>query len=163
VAYVGDQVCAGCHAEHAESYGRHPMGRSLAPIRQAPPLEQYDPPAHDPFEALGFQFAVERRGDRVWHRARQRTPGGEVVTEGATELQYVLGSGARGRSYLQELGGTLYLSPISWYSQQRVWDLSPGFEVLFPVQRAVEASCLFCHANQVQPVPHTRNRYREPI
>src|SRR5262245_58707188 len=55
VVYVGDQACAGCHADHAESYGRHPMGRSLAPLRQAPPLQQFDPPTHDPFEALGFQ------------------------------------------------------------------------------------------------------------
>src|SRR5262249_15062972 len=32
VKYVGDQACGRCHQEHAESYGRHPMGRSLFPV-----------------------------------------------------------------------------------------------------------------------------------
>src|SRR5947209_4248935 len=29
VRYVGDAACAGCHKDIAESYARHPMGRSL--------------------------------------------------------------------------------------------------------------------------------------
>src|SRR5262249_38128802 len=32
VEYVGDAACARCHTEIAETYRRHPMGRSLAPI-----------------------------------------------------------------------------------------------------------------------------------
>src|SRR5689334_2852470 len=33
---VRDAACARCHAEIAQSYRRHPMGRSLAPIASAP-------------------------------------------------------------------------------------------------------------------------------
>ena len=35
VKYVGDAACTRCHAEIAETYRRHPMGRSLAPIATA--------------------------------------------------------------------------------------------------------------------------------
>ncbi|HEV3144774.1 MAG TPA: hypothetical protein VGZ47_12865, partial [Gemmataceae bacterium] len=44
VKYVGDAVCAECHADIAKTYHHHPMGRSLQPIAQAqsPP----DDPAH---------------------------------------------------------------------------------------------------------------------
>src|SRR5271168_4018381 len=32
VGYVGDDRCAECHREIAESFRRHPMARSLSPI-----------------------------------------------------------------------------------------------------------------------------------
>ena len=32
VQYVGDAVCARCHAEIADTFRRHPMGRSLASV-----------------------------------------------------------------------------------------------------------------------------------
>src|SRR5205823_1052395 len=35
VEYVGDAACRGCHGDIARTYARHPMGRSLAPIRDA--------------------------------------------------------------------------------------------------------------------------------
>src|SRR5581483_2731240 len=35
VRYVGDQACARCHRRITDSYRRHPMGRSLAPVVQA--------------------------------------------------------------------------------------------------------------------------------
>src|SRR5438874_13006855 len=35
VRYVGDAVCARCHAEIAQAYHNHPMGRSLDRVRPA--------------------------------------------------------------------------------------------------------------------------------
>jgi hypothetical protein len=45
VKYVGDRVCARCHADLAESFRQHPMGRSLAPVADARAIERYDPTA----------------------------------------------------------------------------------------------------------------------
>src|SRR5437868_2793722 len=42
IKYVGDTACGECHQSHAESYHRHPMGRSLAPVSQSLRLEQFD-------------------------------------------------------------------------------------------------------------------------
>ena len=41
VKYVGDAACVGCHARQAKTYREHPMGRSLAPLAEAVPLERY--------------------------------------------------------------------------------------------------------------------------
>src|SRR5829696_2782786 len=41
VKYVGDAACADCHIKESESYARHPMGRSLTPVAEAAPIEQY--------------------------------------------------------------------------------------------------------------------------
>ena len=46
VNYVGDSACVRCHAEIAETYSRHPMGRSLATIGNAPRSEA--DPANEP-------------------------------------------------------------------------------------------------------------------
>src|SRR5262245_62489212 len=65
VRYVGDQVCASCHAEIAETYSRHPMGRALAPIAEATPIERFDVKAGNPFVAFDLHFGFERRDQRL--------------------------------------------------------------------------------------------------
>jgi hypothetical protein len=80
------------------------------------------------------------------------------------EVQYVVGSGQRARSYLINRDGYLFASPLSWYSQKSIWDLSPGYASNNPhFGRPIGPDCLFCHANQVEPVAHTENRYRQPL
>lgn len=115
------------------------------------------------FEAGGSRYTIEHRGGREIHREARLDHRGKVLAEVEAEVAYALGSGSRGISYLVEHDGRLYQSPISWFSQKARWDLSPGYErdnVHF--SRPIEPSCLFCHANHVEPVEHAVNRYREP-
>jgi hypothetical protein len=163
VGYVGDEACAGCHGGHAENYRRHPMGRSFAPVSRLVPPDRYDASAHNPFERPGRLFRVDRRGDAVFHRAVLRGPEGRPLAEAEAEVQYAVGSGTRGRSYLVNRDGYLVESPISWFSQKASWDLSPGFEAEQNFERPIKAECLFCHANDAAPVEHTLNQYRQPL
>jgi len=164
VNYVGDQACTRCHATIAETYRRHPMGRSLTPIAAAPPsaLERND--GGPLFEAQGFQYSIEHRGGRVIHQETRRDPSGRIIARNEAEIQFVLGSGRQGFAYLVERNGFLFQSPISWYAHKGRWDLSPGYEkVNAHFDRPIKTACLFCHANQVEPVAGTVNRYRPPI
>src|SRR5438105_3802232 len=68
VGYVGDARCATCHPVETAAYRDHPMGRSLAPVAAASPLERYGREAHNPFDFGALQFVIERQGDRVFHR-----------------------------------------------------------------------------------------------
>jgi len=47
VNYVGDDACAACHDAIAESYRKHPMGRSFTPIVNVAPLQQYTKESND--------------------------------------------------------------------------------------------------------------------
>jgi hypothetical protein len=163
VAYVGDAKCAECHASIAETYKKHPMGQSLFAAADFPPIEQYDEQAHDPFQKLGFEFAVAKLPGKLTYTATKRDGPGKTLTEEKVDIHYVMGSGTRGRSYLRSQDGYLFQVPVSWYSQKKTWDLSPGFETIYPPDRPVETGCLFCHANQVEPVRNTRNHYQEPV
>jgi tetratricopeptide (TPR) repeat protein len=164
VQYVGDQVCGQCHVSEAHKYRRHPMGRSLAPVARVASSQKYDRTAHNPFEALAFEYRVEPQGDRVVHKEIIRTPDGQAACETAAEVRFVIGSGSHAHSYLIGRDGYLFQSPITWYAQKQSWGLSPGFEQRHErFARAVLPECLFCHCNRADPVEHTLNRYREPI
>ncbi len=165
VQYVGDAACARCHAEIADTFRRHPMGRSMSPIAPKPTAgAEKQPGGTAMFEVGHTQFSIERRGDRVFHKETQRDEGGRVLAEVEAEITYALGSGTRGISYLLERDGRLFQSPIAWYSQKRKWDLAPGYERQnIHFDRVIEPECLFCHANRVRPFELTVNRYEKPI
>jgi Tfp pilus assembly protein PilF len=163
VAYVGDETCALCHVTHAETFGRHPMGRSLAPVAAHPDRVRYDRAANDPFEKFGSLYRVERRGDRVFHSETDRGPHGEAHFTQEAEIAYVIGSGAHGYSYLIDHDGYLFYSPISWYAQGQRWNLSPGPAAPTHFTRAATEGCLFCHCNQADAVEGTDNRFHPPV
>src|SRR5262245_44292423 len=163
VKYVGDAVCAKCHDRVATAYAQHPMSRSLAPVGEMHPVERYGVEAHNPFEAGGFHFEVERFGNRMTHCESRRDPHSGAPVRLESDVHFAVGSGSRGRTYLIERDGYLCQSPISWFSEKGIWDLTPGLRVAEHFERPAQAKCLFCHCNSVEPVAHTLNRYQPPI
>jgi predicted CXXCH cytochrome family protein len=166
VGYVGDAACTRCHQEVAEAYRSHPMGRSLAPIagsKDSPPANRA---AGLPVEEKGVQYTIEHRNAAVFHKASRRDADGTLLAEIEAEVRFALGSGTRGITYLIERDGYLFQSPISWYTQQQRWDISPGygeFTKQANFERPIQPDCLYCHANQFHAVAGTMNRYEMPI
>jgi hypothetical protein len=164
VKYVGDEACLPCHDEIAAAYRRHPMGRCLSPIESAQAAGGDERGGRPLFEAQGLDYAIERRDGRVIHTETRRDASGRVVGRNEGEVRYVVGSGRRGLSYLVARDDFLVQSPITWYSRAGRWDLSPGYEELnYHFDRSVQPGCLFCHANRVEPVAGTLNRYEPPF
>jgi len=99
------------------------------------------------------------------------TPGGEgyrlafsregAGVQGERLLAFFVGSGRVGRSYLYSLGGFLFQSPVSYYSQAARWDISPGYQRYQSIHltRGVETACLQCHASRLQPTAGTQNGF----
>ena len=161
VKYVGDAACAGCHRTETDGFHRHPMSRSIVPISALAAAQRYDSKVHNPFEALGSRFTVERRGDRVWQKQERLGPKGKVLAVREVEVSHAIGSGRRGHSYFTSRDSFLFQTPVSWFGQKNIWDLSPGFHRAY--LRTVGPACLSCHAGSVRPVEHAENRYAEPI
>lgn len=132
---VGSKACAACHPAIAETYRASGMSRTSG--RTGDGLES--------FADSGF--------------AR---PGYTVEYSGVSRaLEYFLGSGRLGRSYLYSRDGFLFQSPVSYYSSQKRFGPSPGFRGM-DFTRAVEPACLQCHASRLQPAAGTQNGYRSP-
>jgi predicted CXXCH cytochrome family protein len=164
VHYVGAAQCAGgCHDDIARSYARHPMGRSLVPVEDLLDRQRYTPDAHNPFNALGRRFEVDRRGKQIWHRQTLLDQSGKPAIDLAQEVHWAIGSGAKGYAYLTERDGYLFQTPISWFTHQQRWDLSPGFGPVVLTGRLVPASCLFCHTDRVREHPEHPDRFVPPV
>ncbi len=164
VAYVGDAACANCHSDIDKTYHQHPMGRSAAMTFHAPTIESYDAVSKNPFTALGrLECRIEKKEGRILHHIVAKDKNGRKHAEQTIEAVLAIGSGTRGRSYLYVQEGHVWQSPISWFSEKKIWDLSPGFHNEERFQRPISDECLFCHTHQVLSVPNTLNRYREPI
>ncbi|HKI16384.1 MAG TPA: multiheme c-type cytochrome, partial [Isosphaeraceae bacterium] len=164
VKYVGDAACVRCHADIVASFGRTPMGSSLAPLGSVPPIGGDGTSARPPFEVQGLRYSVENRGGHVIHIESRHDASGRVVARNEAEVQYVLGSGRQAFAFLIERDGYLFESPITWYAGERKWQLSPSYERRnYHFDRPILEDCLFCHTNRVERASSALNRYRPPI
>ena len=150
--YVGSDACRECHSEIYETYQGHPMARSLGNVSSAAEM------GGEFRTEAGRRYRVEQHSEQWVHREVVEDADG-VISDESHRIAYVLGSGARGRSYLLRRGEVLCVSPIAWYSQRRVFDLSPGYRPGAHPRFSREATdrCLTCHAGLLAPADLTGN------
>ena len=154
IAYVGNRACATCHSSIYESYSRHPMALTSGVVSQTGIEGSF---RHAPSSII---YRIYQKGTKTFFSYERP---GDPTTNGKQELDYFVGSGTRGRSYLFSVDGFLYQAPISYYAQKNRWDISPGYESYREMPtRPIEPSCLYCHTSQLQPISGTQNRYSSP-
>ncbi|WP_417849164.1 multiheme c-type cytochrome [Thalassoglobus sp.] len=164
--YLGSQACVECHTETHEHYSQHPMGQSLAKVLEATPIENYE--GEDRFSAdsapgsnLRLAYEVEKTDDEVIHREILERRNGEQIYSRDVPVQYAIGAGVRGRSYLINHDGFLFMSPVTWYSQSGTWDLSPAYHIRnMQFGRRIVDDCLSCHAGRVATASDTPDSYQ---
>lgn len=149
--YVGSASCTKCHSEAAETYRAHPMGNSMQALEQTPLGTER---RTIQFEARD-RYVVEQRGDGIWHHKMLVAEDGRVLVDQSVPVQYAMGSGTRGRSFIIDQSGALYMSPISWYANGDRWDISPGYESrpqAGSFERRITERCAHCHVGMSRPV-----------
>lgn len=151
---VGSKACAGCHPAIYDSYRVTGMARSTGAVGTDLLKESF---AGGELEhaALGVKFQV---GEDYTLRFSRESKG----VRGERPMQWFVGSGNVGRSYLYEIEGFLFQAPVSYFSAVEKWELSPGYAAkpLLDLARPVEPACLQCHASRLQAVAGTQNQYR---
>jgi len=104
-----------------------------------------------------MQYRVYRESTRTSFECRSAD--GKISA--GQRIDYFVGSGRVGRSYLFSIDNFLYQAPVSYYAASSRWDLSPGYErydYLY-FARPVEPACLRCHASRVLPLAGTQNGF----
>jgi len=149
---VGSAACRGCHPQIYKSYFATPMALSSGRVGSGTFRES--------FERNQANHAAKYRVGPDYTLEFTQAPD----SRGARKLQYYVGSGAMGRSYLFSVDGFLFQSPVSYYSGPAHWAMSPGYSSDSRVflSRPVEPRCLECHASSLQPIEGTQNGYRDP-
>ena len=76
-----------------------------------------------------------------------RLDGKDTVFQRTEKISWIIGSGQHTNSHLWMENGYLYQAPMTFYTQQQVWDLPPGFEGGLNTRwnRVVTDECMTCH------------------
>jgi tetratricopeptide (TPR) repeat protein len=109
-----------------------------------------------------MQYVVSLENDQAFLSYRDtRNP--EV--KGKWKLDYFLGSGHLGVTYLYSIQGYLMESPVAFYAASQSLDMKPGLENItqMPPALPMQAGCLRCHMSGVQRSDAgTINHYSSP-
>jgi predicted CXXCH cytochrome family protein len=149
--YVGSKVCITCHAREYDSWRKTPMANASGPAAEA-----FIPGSFSQ-ASTGTHFEIKKAatGPVIDYRKTDEI-------KGSIALEYFVGSGKRGRTYLFQREGWWFEAPINWYSKKRVWDLPPGLQAAkeIPLTLPVDAGCLQCHATNVtRAANESRNKF----
>jgi predicted CXXCH cytochrome family protein len=147
-SYIDAKRCQACHPAIHASYQHVGMARSFARASNASPIEDYDRNNHFFHARSGRHYQVLRRGGRLFQRRHEVDSRGAEVNVFEQEVTFAIGSGNHARSYLhQSASGELTELPLTWYTQEARWGMSPGYDNATPPDftRLADDSCLFCH------------------
>lgn len=145
--FSGNASCQECHIAETQLFNATPHSRSLEKVR----------PEDEPSD-VEFAHAVSRRAYRVfrrdgelWHREFANDDQGEISL-GEFPVAWRIGSGHHSRSYLIDVDGYLFESPVTWYSATGSWGISPGYDFHGHegFSRAAHQGCIQCHASRVE-------------
>nr|WP_246408873.1 tetratricopeptide repeat protein [Granulicella aggregans] len=155
-----DAACAACHQTIYDKYRQTGMARGSGV-------------AMDGLIAGGFHHAPSGVDYRVFERdgaawmsysrpAKAAPDTARGALEGERRVEFYVGSGHRGRTYLFNESGRWYELPINYYTRRAAWDMAPAFDnvTAMPAPLPVDPNCLHCHATDVQAsLQDARNHY----
>ena len=163
VAYIGSRACAGCHTKIYQGYNRTAMGRSMTPAANFAQLTSLPATASIFNEKLNRHFEVSGQGAEWYQAEYELDADGHEVFRNTYKVEYAVGSGVNGYTFLVRRGSYLFQSPLSYYSRQKAWDLSPGYEYGdYGFNRPIAAACIGCHSGRPQPVRDREGLFGDP-
>jgi tetratricopeptide (TPR) repeat protein len=134
------------------------MGRSMS-LPSALTLEQ---PATVFNAKLDRYFEVFRR-DGDWYQSEYALEGQTRTFENTQKIDFVIGSGENGWTFLVHRGESLVEAPLSFYAKPKKWDLSPGFEVEdVGFNRPIHEACIACHSGRANAIAGRSGLYGSP-
>jgi len=156
VAADPNAACAACHRQIYDRYRTTPMANASGPATDGlVPGEFHHKPS-------GVYYRVFQQGSEAWLSYERDDSASDRKLSGQQKLQYFIGSGKRGRTYLFQQQGYWFEAPINWYGKQQLWDMAPNYLAAksMPLTLPVDPGCLACHTSGVaQSLPDARNHY----
>jgi predicted CXXCH cytochrome family protein len=146
-----EQPCARCHPSETAAFELSPMGRSVGP----PSVLAEGSVVH---KLSGSTLTVRPRGSLLEHRLERRGLAAEYP------VAYSVGVGIIGYTYFVRLGQYLFESPVSYFTQTKSWDVTPGYEKEpnLDFTHQISSRCLFCHTGSVNLLGGTANQFGAP-
>lgn len=161
--WVDDAECSACHSEIARAFSHVGMGRSFARWKPERRIEDLGSSRlqHAPSRR---QYEMVERDGAMFLRRWQVAPDGERINEIEVRADWIIGSGNHARGYAHQTPtGELFELPLTWYSQEGKWGMSPGFDSARnpDLLRRVGRDCMACH-NTYPDAPVGSDHFSRP-
>jgi hypothetical protein len=156
-SYVGNEPCAKCHASIYQTFVQMAHAHAGGPARDNLVTGEFT------LQKSHVNYRVYSEAGKVWLSFERP---GDPLVQGKRELQYYIGQGRRGTTYLVAVDGYFFESPFNLYTSRHVWDMASAYTESreAPMNLPVLTSCLDCHVSGIRPpIEGTENRYTGPL
>lgn len=154
--YIGIAACAECHDREHKSFlhTAHSEAFTDLDLKAEPADATYY------HKLSGRTYQVYRKDGKFYHKEFVGKDKANPLLTLDLPVRYLVGSGHVTRSYVVEVEGFLHESPVTWYTERKEWDMSPGYN--HPghssFERPIDTGCLRCHTGRVEPDKDAHNR-----
>ena len=138
-----DAECGACHQEIFRNYLQTPMANAAGIATD----RAYTGSFHQATSDIDYTIAKEN-GALEWSFSRKNDP----LVHGSHTLEYFLGSGHLGTTYLFSEDGYFLETPVAYYADANSLDMKPGLTKLtyLPPPLPMTSGCMRCHMSGVQ-------------
>jgi hypothetical protein len=160
VKYVGMQQCRSCHADIYNTYIETGMGKSFDLATKQKSSADFTK-HHVVFDKIKNLYYHPFWKNNNMFILEYRMQGKDTVYQRTEKVDYIIGSGQHTNSHLMNVNGFVYQLPLTWYTQDKKWDLPPGFENgnNSRFSRTVEFECMSCHNAFPSVTDFTANKF----
>lgn len=160
VKYVGMQQCRSCHADIYNTYIETGMGKSFDLATKQKSSADFTK-HHVVFDKIKNLYYHPFWKNNNMFILEYRMQGKDTVYQRTEKVDYIIGSGQHTNSHLMNINGFVYQLPLTWYTQEKKWDLPPGFENgnNSRFSRTVEFECMSCHNAFPSVTDFTANKF----
>lgn len=160
VEYTGRWVCIECHYNNFKTYQHTGMGMSFdtATPEKSSAVIGKDSILYDHYKDLYYKPYWE---DDTLYLKEFRVKDGKTIHERIEKINYVVGSGQHTNSHIFMSGQYAFQAPFTYYTQDGLFDLPPGFENgdSKRFDRKIGLECMSCHNAFPDMVLGSDNKY----
>lgn len=162
VDYVGIATCRSCHADIYDTYHHTGMGLSFDHATREKSAANFGPHQLVYDSASNFYYYPFWRNDTLMIQ-EYRIDGTDTIHQRTEPISYIIGSGHHTNSHLVNYNGYVYQAPITFYTQDGVWDMAPGFADGFNSRfsRLINMECMTCHNAYPSHVAGSVNKFAQ--
>ena len=159
VKYVGMNECKACHLEIYESYIQTGMGKSFSSaVKVSSSLPNSPDLVYDSIKDLSYMPVW--KNDSLWIK-EFRIFNFDTIHQIDKKVDYIIGSGHHTNSHLFQINGYLHQIPYTYYAQDKISDLPPGYENGNNTRfaREINMECISCHNAYPNHEEGSNNKY----
>jgi hypothetical protein len=150
-AFAGSVSCASCHRDVYDSHIHTAHYRSFQRASANSIKGSFEPGSNKYAYNASLEIAMEKRDSGLYQAIYYNGSGIKNL-----KFDIVVGSGAKGQSYLYWENNHLFQLPVSYFAAADQWSNSPGYppnRIL--VDRPVTSRCIECHATFADTIAGT--------